>query len=456
MENCIINTTGIDAYNYENQKLAEDFLEQYFFTSFRDNNSSLVKKTLELIISPKCNLGCRYCYIHKHKKQIFDENIFDEDKTLYNLDLILKWLEKNKFNPDFEIFSGELFAQEIGFKVLERIYEYEANIDANLRCKVITVPTNFTFLNSDELTDRIKNLQIRFKELNIQLFLSASFDGACMEQNRPYTKTLDFDINLDRDDNYYNKVFAYCKENDCGLHPMIYSKNIDKWHDNFLWFQEKMKQFNIAWEDLYLLHVRNEEWDDSSINEFQKFIEFLYDWTFKQVGENPDYLINFLLRGHGFNILSTPFTMVGRGLTCGLQSSLCVRLSDLMIYPCHRTGYEHYYCGQFIEDSEEILKYKNKNAELLITVYSIHKNGMPVCSQCPINYLCTGQCLGACHESNNNLFVPIPSVCKIVYTLVATSIKCLLKYNAYTVLLSQIDPEIAEQLEYVKKELDLC
>lgn len=99
------------------------------------------------------------------------------------------------------------------------------------------------------------------------------------------------------------------------------------------------------------------------------------------------------------------------------------------------------------------MKYKNKNAELLITVHSIHKEGLPVCSQCPINKLCAGQCLGACHESNNNLFAPIPSVCATVYALVAASIEGLLKYDAYNILINQIDPAIAAQLEYVKKEL---
>lgn len=455
MENCIVNTSGMDAYYHENQLLADSFLNTYFFKSFHKSIPH-PKRSLELIVSPKCNLGCKYCYVHKYRKQIFDENIFDEDCTIINLKRILKWMEKNEFNPDLDIFSGELFAQEIGFKVLEVIFEHEEKLAEDLRCRVITVPTNFTFLNSMQLTDRIKDLQNRFQDIGIKLFLSASFDGACMEENRPYTKVLDFDINQYRDDDYYNKVFQYCKDNDCGLHPMIYSKNIDKWKDNFLWFQEKMEQFGIAWEDLYLLNVRNEEWNDYSINEFEKFIEFLYDWTFEKVGHNPEYLVNFLLKGHGFNILSNPFTIVGRGLTCGLQNALCVRLSDLMVYPCHRTGYEHYYCGQFVEDEENVLKYKNKNAELLITVYSVHKEGMPACAQCPVNKMCPGQCLGACHESNNNLFVPIPSVCATVYALVSASIRSLLKHNAYTILLAQADAEIVEQLEYVKKELNLC
>lgn len=453
MENCIINTTGLEAYQYENQKLADNFLETYFFSNFKYSHTAS-KKSLELIISPKCNLGCKYCYIHKHKKHIFNEDIFNEELTLKNLTLILKWLEKNEFNPDLDIFSGELFAQEIGLKILQVIYDHELHLPEHLRCKVITIPTNFTFLNSDTLTEKITNFQKQFEQINIHLFLSASFDGAHMEQNRPYTKTLDFDINTSRDDEYYNKVFQYCSEHQYGLHPMIYSKNIAKWKENFLWFQEKMEQFNIPWENLYLLNVRNEEWDDVSLKEYYNFILFLYDWVYQKVGCNTEYLVNFILKAHGFNIMASPLTRVGRGLTCGLQNTLCVRLSDLMVYPCHRTGYEHYYCGQFIEDEDKILTYKNKNAELLITVYSVNKEGMPMCSQCPINKLCVGQCLGACHESNNNLFVPIPSVCATVYTLLAATIEGLTKYQAYDLLLSQVDASIAKQLEFVKKELN--
>lgn len=453
-EKCI--STNINTmYEQENQMLADDFLQTYFFNSFHKSVKGPSKKDLELIISPKCNLGCRYCYIHKHRKDIFDENIFNEEITLKNLKLVLSWMEKHEFNPNLDLFSGELFAQEIGFKILEIIYEHEARIAPDLRCQAITIPTNFTFLNSDELTTRIKDLQAKFLELDIFLFLSASFDGLHMEQNRPYTKNLDFKLNIDRDEAYYDKVFEFCSEQHCGLHPMIYSKNIEHWKDNFLWFQEMMEKHDIAWEYLYLLNVRNEEWDDESISQYMKFIEFLYDWTFEKVGNDPELLVNFILKAHGFNILQTPFSINDRGLTCGLQQSLNLRLSDLMIYPCHRTGYEQYYCGQFVPDENEVLKYQNKRAELLITAYSVHKEGFPGCAECPVNILCTGQCIGACHESNNNLFVPIPTVCVTTYALLAATIKGLKKCGAYEIMLRNIQEPQIIQLEYVKKELNL-
>jgi hypothetical protein len=57
-----------------------------------------------------------------------------------------------------------------------------------------------------------------------------------MEENRPYKSNLDLPIEVIRDDAYYDKCFDFVKNNGGGFHPMIYSKNIEKWKDNFLWF----------------------------------------------------------------------------------------------------------------------------------------------------------------------------------------------------------------------------
>ena len=455
MENCIINTSGLEQYTQENQQLADAFLQTYFYDNWHKSVPHNEKKALELIISPKCNLGCKYCYVHRYRKYIFDESIFDEELTIKHLKLVLKWLEKNEFNPDLEIFSGELFAQEVGFKVLDVLYEYEANISEDLRSQEIMIPTNFTFLNSKELSDRIENMKNKFWDLGVRLHLSASFDGFYMEENRPYTKELDFPINTFRDTEYYDKVFAYCKKNTCGLHPMVYSKNIEKWKDNFLWFQENMAKNEIPWDFLYLLQVRNEEWNQEQLKELEYFIDFLYSWVYEKLNGNINEMVDFVVRGHGFNILGQPFAKTNRGMTCAIQSHLTIRLSDLMVYPCHRLGYKHYYYGQFVEDSDKILKYINNNVELMIAVYGADKAAMPTCSYCGINQLCGGQCFGACHESNKNLFVPIPSVCSVAYTLIAASIKNLVKYDAYNQLLSYLDASQIFQVEWVKKELGL-
>lgn len=457
MEHCNVNQSGLTKYQEENQALGDFILNEYYFKYFHKSVSSEDKygRNVELIISPKCNLGCKYCYLHRHRKDIFNDSCWDEEQTIVNLKLILQWLAKHDYNPNLEIFSGELLAQEVGYRVLETIYEHFAQEQyADLRPRTLTIPTNFTFICSDEATARVEEIREKLNSIGITLCLSASFDGKYMEENRPYLHDLDIPLGGTRDDEYYDKVFQYVNKTGSGLHPMIYSKNIEKWKDNFLWFQEMMEKHNIYWEHLYLLHVRNEEWNTEQIQELCKFIEFVYEWAWEKLEHNPVYLANWIMHGNGFNLLSQPYHTCGRGLTCGIQSQFTIRVSDLMMYPCHRLGYKDLYIGQMVEDEEEVLKFKCKNPELLASILAVEKNSAPYCAQCPINRLCGGTCLGAQYESNRNIFVPIPSVCVVHYAMIVTGMKCLRKYGAWGIVFDMLDEDKKIQYMYLEEEME--
>lgn len=103
----------------EDNELFNNFLEDYFYKNLKKENNDIFN--IELIISPKCNLGCRYCYIHKYGKDLFPSEKYDETNIINNLKLILKWFKKQNFHFRLELFSGELFAQKIGYEVLDEI-----------------------------------------------------------------------------------------------------------------------------------------------------------------------------------------------------------------------------------------------------------------------------------------------------------------------------------------------
>lgn len=42
-----------------------------------------------------------------------------------------------------------------------------------------------------------------------------------------------------------------------------------------------MAQHNIPWQDLYLLHVRNEEWTNENLQDLMDFVEFLFEWSWE-------------------------------------------------------------------------------------------------------------------------------------------------------------------------------
>lgn len=400
-------------YDLENDILFNNFLEDYFYKDFRNSEDRI---ELELIISPICNLGCKYCYLHKYYNESFPQEMFDEEATKANLVKILKWIDKNDFKINLDIFSGELFAQKIGYEIMDIIYDW---------CKVtrnkplqITIPTNFTFILSEEYTKKVEDILEKFLAIGVYVRLSASFDGKYCESNRPYVRDLDIKFDHNRDDEYYEKVFKFAKKWDTGFHPMIYSKKIEKWKDNFLWFQEQFKKYDIDWKDLYLLQVRNMEWTDDQIKEFYNFIYFLCEFVYEKSEYDKDEFLKFVLRSRGYNILSQSFsTKTGKGLPCAIQTELTIRVADLKVFPCHRLLYSDFEIGQYIEDEEKELKFKTKNASLGLTIYGMHSNIQPMCRKCEVNKICIGGCLGTQYEINGSMFAPIQSVCKLNVSL---------------------------------------
>lgn len=458
MEYCNVNTSGVEQYKKENQELCDFFLENYFYKYFRHGGEvDEINRNLELIISPKCNLGCKYCYVHRYRDKIFDDNCFDEENTIKNIHLIMQWLDKNDFNPPVEIFSGELLAQEVGYQVLNIICDYQEKREPERRIPSIVIPTNFTFICSEEATARVEAIRKRLDDLGIAFGLSASFDGKYMEENRPYLHDLDVDLGGGkRDDDYYERAFAYASGHCIGFHPMVYSKNIDAWPKNFDWFQEMMEKYNVPWENIYLLHVRNQEWTDKEIESLGKFMEHIYAFAWEKVGRDPEMLVNWLIRGgNGFNMLSQPYGCISRGLGCGIQAQMTIRVSDLMSYPCHRTGYRDFYTGQLVPDEDKVLRFECKNVELLMATFGVHQQAMPHCAQCPINKICTGTCIGAQYESNRNLFAPIPSVCASIYHMCIVNMKCLKKYGAWDIMKNCINQDKVEQFKYLEEKINV-
>lgn len=455
MENCAVNLSGQAVYDRENQELCDFILQEQFYKYFHKSNKDPNKndRTVELVISPKCNLGCKYCYVHRHRDKLFDDDCFDEEKTIENLKLILEWLRVNEFNPNLEIFSGELFAQEVGYKVLDVIIDYYRSVDPELRGRFIIIPTNFTFLLSEEYTARVEEIRKNLDEMGIALLLSASFDGKYMEQNRPYLHDLDLPIGAEkvRDDEYYDKCFQYCRDTYSGFHPMVYSKGIELWPKNFDWFQAKFKEFDLPWDALYLLQVRNLEWNTQQIKDMQKFIMHLYKFVYEMCDGDRGEVVEQVIHQNVFNMLSQPFTTTGRGLTCGIQSQFIVRVSDMMAYPCHRTGYKDFYYGQFVPDPDKVLKLKCTNPEILCMTFSIHKEDQPYCAQCPINQMCTGQCLGAQYENNTNLLVPVPSVCALTYAMAIAGIQGMREYGSVGLLKASVNKTILNQINYLER-----
>ncbi|MFA5052727.1 MAG: hypothetical protein WC565_01590 [Parcubacteria group bacterium] len=436
-------------YQEENNQLVESFLNHSFFKGFKhpELKESENFKSLELFFNDKCNLKCKYCYLQRFGEKLYPHEHQDGETLLKNLKMLLDWLNEKEYVPEhIEIFSGEVFIQDAGWKAINMILDNYK--DKEKKPEYIVVPTNFTFILSSDLTKKVEDLLTKAKEVGLPIGLSSSFDGKYCEVNRPFKSGKEI-----RDDAYYDKVFEFSKKWGTGFHPMVYSEHIEDWQKNWLWFQENFSKHRLPWKNIYLLEVRNVEWTERQMADLGKFVEFLIHWTFDNPchGDVGTYL-DFLFDG-GYNILRNPLTTIGRGIGCSIQSNLVLRLGDLSLVPCHRTSYSPFNFGKFKVENGKITSFESKNVDMMVAIYSFDASTQPYCEQCLLKTLCSFGCLGSQLEVTGDPFTPIPSVCQMEHIKVASMIKAYKELGMLEPVLARVGQGKADVLQELAKML---
>ena len=435
------------SFQEENDELVHNFLEHTFFRGWKEDIPNWNR--IELYLSPECNLDCVYCYVAKHGNELYPPEIRLKGEDLVNnAKILINWLVENGYAPNFDIFSGEPSVKPEFYEVVKYIVDKYKDFE---RKPHIVVPTNYSFLLSPSLTRKMENLIQYAKQNGVRLFLSASVDGKYCERNRPF-KT--HPIVDPRGDEFYDKMFTFNKKYNYGFHPMVYADYIDKWKLNFLWFQENFRKYGIPFWNIYLLEVRNPEWHPHQLREFGDFLQFLVKWTFYNVLDgNKEKFLHFLFRLKGYNILN-PFSTVGRGIGCAIQSMLYIRISDLKIVPCHRTSYKQFELAEFVVENGKITGIRALNPELLITILSFDARNFPYCEQCPIQNLCSHGCLGAQYEFTGDLFTPFPTLCQLELTKIINITKALKGIDVLDLIKDTVNPKIRSDIENVEEMLE--
>jgi len=433
----------------ENNLLFENFIKSLFGRDYyyKVDKSNSYWGAIEIMLSPVCNLSCKYCYIHRHRDKLYPESLRDRTTILKNLKILLNWLTENEYNPRLDLFSGDPLTIELGLEALEIIVDHYRDVAPELRPEYITIPSNFSFLLDDELVNRIETLMLDYQQIGMRILLSASLDGPILENDtRPFTLYESLkssgkqthiqmlsessltpfrsakDANKARDDEFYEKAFSFAeKHKGCvGFHPMIYSVGIDKWKDNFLWYQSMFRKYNIRWSSLYLLEVRNTEWTISQAKEFRDLMKFLVRWQWEVIyrKDTKQFIDNIFNNGEVLNITRSPFERTSRGIGCSFQTMLYIRMGDLAIVPCHRTSYDHLVYGKFKTHNNRIVGFESNNVEAMIQGITFNTNNLPFCQTCLIKNSCHGGCLGAQFEETGSMYVPIPTVCRLEHAKV--------------------------------------
>lgn len=447
----------------ERNEYLKVLMEDNFFKGWSGEKKDTFHTSLEFQISYECNLACKYCYVSKHGKKLYPEEVRGNDKVLENTAALLDWMAKNNYQVhEWSIFSGSLFSQQIGFDFLDTLYK-KIKEHPHIKPDIIMIPTNLTFILNDEITKKVEDYIEKFTNEDVIFHLSSSVEGKYMEQNRPFHPKLKEGKNAGehvwlpeskepRGDEYYDKVFKFLKKHGYGFHPMIYSHDIDKWKRNFLWFQEMFEKYDINYSRIFLLEVRNPEWTDEQIKDFYEFIKFIYKWAYDFLGHEGFF--KSIKQGSSLNILKGVIGINSRsGVPCSMQADLQVRMGDLHFGPCHRLSYKGLEFGKFKKEDGKVIGMEAINTEMATAIYSIDHETAPGCMTCPIRKMCNKSCFGANLESTGDPFTVSPKVCQLGFAKVKGAMDGLKELGIFNETMNRITHNtIAASMKYLNKK----
>lgn len=381
----------VASYTQEQEQLVNNFLHKTFFAAFKRDKAQSDYNQLELQLKSKCNLKCHYCYYNEAKSNgvfLNPASVSCDYNLRKNIDLLLNYFEANEYYPaSISIYGGEVTAYPVTYEIIEKLIQFYSKAK---RSFTIVIPTNGSFIADNAKLKQINQLQDKAKKAGGVLGFSLSIDGKYMDPyNRPLLKGNSKEFYTDE---YYNKIFQFAKNFGFGFHPMIHFNRIDKWIDNFLWFQKKFKEFDIPWSSIYLLEVRNDGWTQEAVKEYVKFYKFVLEFCLEKYGYNlqrflENYIFNFgteqgsmKQRMNMFNNVAT----TNRGIGCSIQNTLQLRLGDLTATPCHRQSYDYLNGFRFTDDGEKITGIQPLNFEYYFMLASTDTKNFPYCETCLI------------------------------------------------------------------------
>lgn len=437
--------------NSENDKLYKSFLERYFFSRYREGIFMI-----EFFVRASCPSKCSYCYLQQYKDELYPPELEDHDTIVANAKKFLNFYSENKFKCDFELFSGRLFYDDLGFRILDVFYE-QFKDELFYKPSAIIMPDDMQFLLDEDVTAKVEEYIDKFSNINISLLYSLSVDG----------KKVDYLRFGSRADDFYEKVFAFAKKHHFNFHPMVAATQADNMVENFKWWYEQ-EDFKI--EETMFLEVRNDNWTPYRLDKFVELIDFIITKELDRLGSEEFYKQMVLGEGRlGYRRLidlNASGMSPTEGLSCAIQNIMCLRLGDLSILPCHRTGRKQFISGRLITNEEgEIVQIEANNPVFHIAAASVTLGNLPKCQNCPINFSCLGPCLGSNFESTSDSFYPPKSVCNQQFTLAymvaaryfqlgfldRLKVDCKSKFDLVIKLLSYFINDSSEEAERVKK-----
>ena len=458
---------NLTQYQKDQNEILEHFVFDTFYPRLKEKTSNEDKSLgLEFFITANCNKKCTYCYLQKHKEKLYPVELDSPDLIVNNLRILLDHF--STYNDGrygkLDLFSGEIWGASLGNRIFDVLLEYsKAN---KVKFQIIVIPSNCSFLRSEKATKIVEDYMAQFKAEGTRLAFSCSSDGLIIDEiSRPYNSKSSMDIKV-----FYEKLWDFTEKHNLCFHPMVDAFTIDKWPENLNWWiEESEKRHHNMIDRVMMLEVRNpDSWNDTTITQYLQFLKPITQYLMKYWDNDIESFLldTFSLQPKHKSPLkrATYFpwsTRITNRSSCSVTQSLCIRLGDLTICPCHRLAYPKLNYGKYIVENDKIIGLEANNIAGMINHYVTGDKGYLKCDSCTFAPYCVKGCHGAQFEYSKEYLYPIPSVCElekvkilyIIYNIIELS-KSLKSDNK--TLLTQIE-NMKVYFEQVKKdEPEVC
>lgn len=461
---------GLKEFQRENNELLNFILDERFFKSWKqepmlvqsksglnisDDEIGMAKSSgLELYLTSYCNQKCEYCYLQKYENELYPPEYNKQELILHNLKVVLQWiLDNDYFIRNIDLFTGEIWHTQFGLDVLDTILEY---LDKGMRAQGFIIPSNMSFIFDEDQICKIQNrIDDAYEKYRVKFCFSASVDGKYCEDGRPLKN------GKVRDDAFYERLFLFCQHNNFLFHPMISANNVKHWKENYDWWKEKCKEYNFIFRKAVMaLEVRNDEWGEEALKDYADFVDYYLEDYYQNVCDSDD--ITFAkhcfpsadryieANGHLSPCLPGGYSYHG----CTVSDTLCVRVGDLAIFPCHRTAYDKFNYGYFKVENDKIVGIRSaNNVHMAMKVLLMNNTNTTVeCDICKYARYCQKGCYGAQYEYSKDPFIPVKSVCDLYHTKIDKKIEIYERHRVidYIKNINEYDEEWELVQEFLK------
>ena len=347
----------------------------------------MVFRSVDLMLTERCNLRCSFCYIKK--KEFVNSEEIKRNLKFVNW-FVKQFRESENFEkyPQNRILSINLYGGEpcVAWDSVKELVEWRKSIsDVNIQLAIIT---NMSLMDEEKINYCIAN----------RVGIHPSIDG-CKEAEDMFRKTADG--NIVSDDVFKNAKILLSKLPGRSCRSTICPETAP-----FIFKSVKFLCEDIGFKTVNQILAEGCKWDDESLEIIKEQTVKITDWWIEKMREGKHYSLYYIR-----NMLMGIWMPMRMRKLCSSGVGRCAIDTTGNIYPCHRFCNEstpkEYLLGNVdtgINNFE--IQEKLKNFDMA----EFHKDK---CSKCIAVNSCHALCIHEMMNQGKGMFEPLDYYCKL-------------------------------------------